>query len=344
MGARVAKRDPARSTRRRAALEYLRPPMRIWLVLAICLAATPALAQEPSPADALVTEGLELRREGRDAEALERFTQAYEASSSPRALAQMGLAEQALGRWLDAERHLDQAIAAEDAWIAERRPLLTEALSAIRGRLASVEASASVEGAELYLNGAAAGVLPLAAPVRVVAGPIELEVRAEGHRPLRRTIEARGGQLVREHFELAAIEAPPAPAPEPEVPIAAPPPAPAPASARGPLWTSGAIVAGVAALAIVSAGVAMGIREEDAQAFASDGCLPAAGTRFEACQDRWARGHAAEDAAIGLFVTAGAFAAGASVLFAIGASEPDPSQASLTCAPSIGGAVCAGRF
>lgn len=318
--------------------------MRVWLVLTMCLVSAPALAQEPGAADALVAEGLELRREGRDAEALERFTRAYEASSSPRALAQMGLAEQALGRWLDAERHLDEALAVEDAWIAERRPLLTEALSAIRGRLASVEASASVHGAELYLNGAPAGVLPLAAPVRVVAGPIELEVRAEGHRSLRRTLEARGGQLVREHFELAAIEAPPPPAPEPAAPIVAPAPAPAPAGARDPLWITGGIVAGVAALAVVSAGVAMGVREEDAQAFASNDCLPATGTRFDACSDRWARGHAAEDAAIGLFVTAGAIAAGAAVLFAVGASERGESHASLTCAPSIGGAVCAGRF
>lgn len=320
--------------------------MRIWLVLTMWLVAAPAVAQdapEPSAADALVAEGLELRRQGRDAEALERFTRAHEESGAPRALAQMGLAEQALGRWLDAERHLDEAIATDDAWIAERRPLLTEALVAIRARLASVDASASVQGAELYLNGAPAGTLPLTAPVRVVAGAIEIEVRAEGHRSLRRTVEARGGQLVREHFELRAVE----PEPSTEAPIVAPErlPAPAPAPRSDALWIGGGVVAGVAALALVSAAVALGVREGYAQTFASDRCLPETGTRIDECPASWSEGHAAENAAIGLFVAAGALAVAATVLFAMGSEGSHAeSQASLTCAPSLGGAVCGGRF
>ena len=322
--------------------------MRIWLVSTMWLVAAPAIAQdapEPSAADALVAEGLELRRQGRDAEALERFTRAHEESGAPRALAQMGLAEQALGRWLDAERHLDEAIATGDPWIAERRALLTEALVAIRARLASVDASASVEGAELYLNGAPAGTLPLAAPVRVVAGSIDIEVRAEGHRSLRRTVEARGGQLVREHFELRAVEPEPAPEPSAEAPVAAPERLPAPAPQSEALWIGGGVVAGVAALALVSAAVALGVREGHAQTFASDRCLPDTGTRIDECPASWSEGHAAENAAIGLFVGAGALAIAATVLFAMGGEGSRPeSQASLTCALSLGGAVCAGRF
>ncbi len=312
------------------------------------LAAAPAVAQDaaaPSEADALVAEGLELRRQGRDDEALERFARAYELGGGPRALAQRGLAEQALGRWLDAEQHVAGALAAaDDPWIAQRRPLLEEALDAIRGRLASVEVSASVEGAELFLNGGPVGTLPLSAPARVVAGTIEIEVRAEGYVTLRRTVEARGGQLVREHFELRALETPePAVrvAPEPE-PATEPSPAPAPSS-REPLWIAGGVIGGVAAAAALSAIVAMAIRESHAQAFASDDCL-GAGTRFDTCPEHWNEGHAAEDAGIALFVTAGALAVGAAVLFGLGAAEPGGERAALSCVPSVGGVACAGRF
>ena len=91
--------------------------------------AAPAAAQE-TPATALLREGIELRRAGRDAEALARFERAHAVEPSPRTLAQMGLAEQALGRWVRAEAHLRAALAPrDDAWIERNRA----ALDAARG-------------------------------------------------------------------------------------------------------------------------------------------------------------------------------------------------------------------
>lgn len=308
----------------------------------------PALAQdsaESSASDLLIAEGLELRRGGRDVEALRRFERAYELSGAPRALAQIAVAEQALGRWLDAERHLVDAMAAEDPWIAERRPVLEEALAAIRAHLASVEVSASVAGATLLLNGADLGALPLATPARVVAGTLELEVRAGDHHTLRRSIDARGGQLVREHFELS-----------PRAPVVASPRAaphasgrvePTPAiesSAREGLLVAGAVLAAVAGLTVVGGLVAMGVREEHARAFASDECLDGDASRYDTCAAHWDDGHAAEDAGVALFVSAAIAATGSAVLLGLGAMEEDGARASWACRPSLGGAACAGRF
>src|SRR3982751_2270792 len=78
-------------------------------------AARQARADDAEP---LIRRGIELRRAGRDAEALEQFRQANQLAPSPRAAAQIGLAEQALGRWLDADGHLRAALAApSDPWI-----------------------------------------------------------------------------------------------------------------------------------------------------------------------------------------------------------------------------------
>src|SRR4051812_7480565 len=68
------------------------------LILAAGLGMSNA-AQAAADALELLREGVSLRREGRDEEALQRFQRAYEIGHGGRALAQIGLAEQALGRW-----------------------------------------------------------------------------------------------------------------------------------------------------------------------------------------------------------------------------------------------------
>src|SRR5947209_3601580 len=73
---------------------------------------------DEAAADAAIRRGVDLRKQGRDMDALEEFRKAYAAARSPRALAQIALAEQALGRWVDAESDLDQALASKsDPWI-----------------------------------------------------------------------------------------------------------------------------------------------------------------------------------------------------------------------------------
>src|SRR5690606_27678118 len=108
--------------------------------------------------EALIERGLELRRERRDAEALALFQRAYERSRSPRALAQVALARQALGRWFEAERALMEALAAEDdPWIASRADLLRSALASIREHLAYLVVESSVTPSTLFVDGVRIG-------------------------------------------------------------------------------------------------------------------------------------------------------------------------------------------
>lgn len=97
----------------------------------------PAAAQED--ADSLIHRGVEMRRQGHDAEALDTFTRALAIQASPRALAQVALAEQALGQWVAAESRLVAALANEDdPWIAGNREPLEAALATIRRHLAAI--------------------------------------------------------------------------------------------------------------------------------------------------------------------------------------------------------------
>src|SRR4051812_6794852 len=81
-----------------------------WLCTALC--AWPSLARATQESDALIDLGLGMRRQGDEEGASREFRKAYEISSTPRALAELGLSETALGRWTDAEAHLRQAVSA----------------------------------------------------------------------------------------------------------------------------------------------------------------------------------------------------------------------------------------
>jgi len=172
----------------------------IAFAVALLFEATPVAAQES--ADELIDRGIDLREENRDADALALFERAHQLSPTPRALAQIALAEQALGRWLAAERHMSDALGLTDPWIEERRAPLERALEATRRHLGRVEVTGGVPGAEVVVNGRSAGALPLDGPITVEAGTVVLEVRAAGYLAIQRSIQVAAGSLAREDITL----------------------------------------------------------------------------------------------------------------------------------------------
>lgn len=106
-----------------------------WLALGLLwfsvLTAPAAFAQEPAPSPSakLVRRGVELRLRGRDKRALALFERAHALDGSAVALAQMGEAEHALGRFSEAHDHLEQALRIDDPWIERHRPELERSLA-----------------------------------------------------------------------------------------------------------------------------------------------------------------------------------------------------------------------
>ena len=60
----------------------------------------------------LIKHGIDLRFAGDDEGAFREFQKAMQMARTPKAVAQVGLAEQALGRWEDADVHLAEALRA----------------------------------------------------------------------------------------------------------------------------------------------------------------------------------------------------------------------------------------
>jgi len=201
----------------------------------LVLTARPAVAAGDE-AERLTVKALDLRKIGDDQGALPLLERAHELSRSPRSAAQLGLCEQALGRWADAETNLTEGLKGEgDPWIKKNRRALEDALVTIKSHIARVEIGGEPQGAEVSVNGNVVGRLPLAAPVRANAGQIEIEVRAPGYLPASRNLRIDGGQYQKVVLRLEREPPPAATAAAPAVAAAERPASePEPATAGGP--------------------------------------------------------------------------------------------------------------
>jgi hypothetical protein len=201
--------------------------------VAILCAHSPSAAtgeDDVSRAEALIRKGVAARRRGNDSEALPFFRQAYEVSRSPRTAAQLGLVELALGYFVEAEAHLGEALAATDhPWIEQNRKVLAESLRRARSNVGELGVDGGPPAAEVIVGGRRVGTLPLAAPIRVPKGPVEVELRAPGHVTAARSLVIRPGRL-----ETVSLVLEPIPAPKRDASAARSTPAPTHANQRSP--------------------------------------------------------------------------------------------------------------
>lgn len=199
------------------------------IALVASLAATslaPGFAWAESSAADLIREGVGLRREGKDEAALGAFERAYALDHSMRALAQMGLAEQALGKWVPAHEHLTQALATpNDPWIAKNDATLRAAVANVDEHLGRLEILGGSPNAEVRVDGVRRGKMPLPAPLVLPIGPVTVTLTGPGLVPVQRSTSVRARETTRESFDpLAEAPAPPA---EHATDVARPQPAPA---------------------------------------------------------------------------------------------------------------------
>jgi hypothetical protein len=179
--------------------------------------------------DDLVSRGVKLRRAGDDQGALPLFQKAYETTHAPRAAAQLGFCEQALGQWTDAETHVTEALkAGDDAWVRSNRATLESSLVVIKSHIGRIEIAGDPVGAQVLVNGIVVGALPLPEPVRIPAGQVEIELRAPGYGRAVRSVRVDGGQFqkvaLRAERQAPPVAATPAAKPPAPAAVASPPP------------------------------------------------------------------------------------------------------------------------
>lgn len=202
------------------------------LIIAALLWATSlsiaAMAAEPG-ADALIEQGLNLRRDGKPEQALEMFRKAHALAPSPRTFGQMGLVETSLKNWVEGEKHLSVSLAnPDDRWVAKNRAFLDEALGLCRSHVGDLVVSGPA-GAEVFVGGQSVGTLPAVPALRLAEGTVTVSASAPGSKPFEHAVAIRPG--ARSALVIALDPIPPTPAVAASAPVA---PAPAPLITTAP--------------------------------------------------------------------------------------------------------------
>ncbi len=339
--------------------------MRLWpylALIAITSYGVVAHAQsEDQDPDHLIEAGIAQREQGHDDVALQDFQKAYALSPSPRALAQIGLAEQALGIWLKAEHDVSEALKNQiDPWIEKNREPLESALATIQSHLGTLEIRCDAPDAEVFVDGGSRGKLGIGSSVRVEAGTREVQVRAPGKYASSRSVTVPAGGVARETITLEAI-------PTPVATIESDPhknddhrsvEEPANPTQRN----ISLAMLGTAAALVATGFVGIGARELEVNSYNDDPSCPgrAGNGQPPLCQSKIDTAQTWTTISIVGFVSAGALTAGGAVLLLTSPHAHMRSTSSqkhderkhrekkmfweeLVCAPGLG-IVCSGRF
>lgn len=322
--------------------------MFIPVLLALSIAAAPN-----ADADKLIKQGVELRKKRKDAEALELFKKAHALEATPRALAQIALAEQALASWVDAELNLKNALAdADDPWIKSNLVPLKKALGEIDEHLATVTIRGVPEGAEIKIGAQAPVVAPIFHSLRAECGsPVSIAATATGYLPQTKlvTLVCRKEELVELAMEKTKALELEATMPEPSPIEVTQPLTP---EAHTSLSTFGYVAAGGALVGLGSGAALLLVRESHAKKYNDDAmCLPPNGlTRDQNCGGERDAAENAQLFSIVAFAAGGVLGGAAVALFVLDEDEPSsgtPKTAMrVVCGPMGGGAglACTGVF
>ena len=181
-------------------------------MLSSCLFLTSSLAVAQATgaetASALVDQGVALRREGRDADAVVLFRQAFALNASGRNEAQLALGLLATGEFVSAYDHLEHALTSDEEWITRNHTALRSSLEAAGEHVGMLEITGDQIGAGVNVNGERVGQLPLAAPIRVQTGRAIVDVTQEGFRSFSAEVTVHAGQTSRVSVHLVPNLAP----------------------------------------------------------------------------------------------------------------------------------------
>jgi hypothetical protein len=304
-------------------------------------------AQEASSLEALIQEGIRLRREGEDEKALDVFRQAERLQpSSVRVLLHLATAAQAAGHWLEADTYIRRVFEyRDDPYYRRYQSDIAMVEQIIASRVGRFQVVGSPKGAEVRLNGRVVGHVPMEQPERLEAGNYQLEVVSEGHYALRRPQRIPASVLTREVVELGPVRSAAASASISDS-----------GSPAGSWWSEpwvGWTLAGAGAASALTAGIAFAVREQQASDWNDDSrCVrPGGRTREQQCGSDYGDARLAERIGITASIGALVFGGAAALQFMARSGDEAPERPeaasaewSPSCAPGWMSVVCEGRF
>jgi hypothetical protein len=175
--------------------------------------ATWAAADAEENPETLIRVGNDLRRKGDDKRAEGYLRRAYGLAHTPRAAAELGLVELALGRFLDAESLLTEALSSEDPWVRDLATTLTDTRDRVRRSLFDVEIVGAPKDATILAADGTVTKLRADGSVWLRPGSSSFEVEAIGHRRAHVAIAGTAGQKQVVVVSMPALVATTAPTP-----------------------------------------------------------------------------------------------------------------------------------
>jgi len=161
----------------------------------------------------LIREGVKLRRRGDNTRAEGYFLRAYQLAATPRTAAQLGLAELALGEFLEAETHLSEALGRRDAWVSEHRQAIEDGRGAARKHLVRVELAPLPAETTVSNAGAPAVTAPGDGVIWLAPGKATtLRLEAPGHKGTVLQVEGAEGETRHVSVDMPAVPPPASPA------------------------------------------------------------------------------------------------------------------------------------
>jgi PEGA domain len=152
--------------------------------------------------------GVALYREGSFEAALAEFQKAYQVAPSYRLLYNIAQVQDELHDYVSAVKAFKQYLADGGSEVPpERVSQVLSEIQKLEGRIATIDVSTNVDGAEVRIDDVPSGTSPLHAPISVNAGPRRIYVSKPGYPSTARSITVAGGDHVRVALDLT----PPAP-------------------------------------------------------------------------------------------------------------------------------------
>lgn len=155
--------------------------------------------------------GVDFYHDGNINAALIEFKRAYATAPNYRVLYNLGQVSNTLGDYTAAQRYFQQYLSDGGNEIdAARRRDVESTLGKLAGRIATIQLSCNVDGAELFVDDVSVGKSPLPASLRVSAGTRRLSALVRGKPRVTRVVEAAGGESLSVRLDLDAMAEAPA--------------------------------------------------------------------------------------------------------------------------------------
>jgi tetratricopeptide (TPR) repeat protein len=291
-------------------------------------AAPPVAPAKPKDrADELFDQGTAAADAGRLPEAEAKFREAWGLKQTHDIAGNLAIVERRLGKHREAAAHLTWALDHfPPTESSSARKALEQELKLARAELSALRVRLNVDGAEVTVNGRAAGSTPVAAEVLVDPGSVTIAARRDGYVAAEQTITMAKGESREVSLTMAAVVAD---APRRSV-------------------VPGAVLGGVAGAALVTGiGLLAGFRAKsstaqgqyDAILQAGNSCVTGAANHDPRCASLYgtaSTGNTLQKAGVGALIGAGAAAAGTVVYFVLPSPRPGtPSSGGLHIVPAL---------